>query len=161
MDEKSNKELLTEIRNLLRSIDAREKSKELVAEANSLIKKAEIRSEDSLNKIASTFDRIHDKLFSFNNIIIVAFLGFSKYPEEKPIFDLWVAFLPICNLIYLMILEKMQMEIYRHASLEMEWEEKDRDKYGKMIKHQNLRSLIAIIVTFSIFAYLFFSIAIY
>lgn len=154
-------ELLKEIRDYLSSIDIREESNDLVAESTSLINKAQKRADDALNKIGSSFDRIHDKLFSFNNILIAAFLGLSKYPSENPIFDVWTAFLPLVNLVFLMILEKTQMEIYRHASLEMDWVESDRQKYGKMINKQNLRSLLAIIVTLSIFLFLFISILIY
>jgi hypothetical protein len=161
MTQDSKEEIQTEIRDLLRSIDAREESKELDLETDSLFKEKNSRANDSLKKVRSTFDRIHDKLFTFNNIMIAAFLGLSKYPSENPIFELWVAFLPICNLIFLMVLEKMQMEIYRHEALEMKWVEADRDKYGKMIDDQNMRSLVAIIVTFSIFIYLFISIAIF
>lgn len=161
MAKTSQEEILTEIRNLLRSINAREESKDLGSETDSILKEVRSRANDSLKKVRSTFDRIHDKLFSFNNIMIAAFLGFSKYPSENPIFELWVAFLPICNLIFLMVLEKMQMEIYRHESLEMEWIQLDRDKYGKMIDNQNLRSLLAITTTFGIFIYLLISIATY
>lgn len=163
MDNKEDKviELLREIRDSLRSIDVREESNELVAESTSLINKAQKRADDALNKIGSSFDRIHDKLFSFNNILIAAFLGLSKYPAVNPIFDIWTAFLPLANLVFLMILEKTQMKIYRHASLEMEWVETDRQRYGNMINKQNLISLLAIIITVSIFLFLFVSVLLY
>lgn len=162
MTEKSeDNKLLEEIRDLLHSLDAREETNELFSESSGLIKKAENRADDALNKISSSFDRIHDKLFTFNNIMLAAFLGLSKYPTENPIFDLWSVFLPIVNLIFLIILEKTQMEIYRHQSLEMKWEEPDRVQHGKMINKQNLRSLLAIFITFGIFIYLLVKITIY
>ncbi len=153
--------LLEEIRDLLDSINTREESKELLSDSNEIIQRAQKRSNDALDKIGSSFDRIHDKLFTFNNILIAAFLGLSKYPSEDPIFDLWSVFLPILNLFFLIGLEKMQMEIYRHGSLEMKWGEEDRRKYGKMIRHQNLRSLLAILTTLGIFFYLFVKVILY
>lgn len=160
-EKKEDTKLLKEIRDLLQSIDAREETNELISESNGLIKKAEKRSNDALNKIGSSFDRIHDKLFTFNNILLAAFLGLSKYPSEDPIFHLWSVFLPILNLVLLIILEKMQMEIYRHQSLEMKWTETDREKHGRMIRNQNLRSLSAILFTLGIFIYLLIAITIY
>ena len=160
-EKKEDTKVLKEIRDLLQSIDAREETNELISESNGLIKKAEKRSNDALNKIGSSFDRIHDKLFTFNNILLAAFLGLSKYPSEDPIFHLWSVFLPILNLVLLIILEKMQMEIYRHQSLEMKWTETDREKHGRMIRNQNLRSLSAILFTLGIFIYLLIAIAIY
>ena len=160
-EKKEDTKLLKETRDLLQSIDAREETNELISESNGLIKKAEKRSNDALNKIGSSFDRIHDKLFTFNNILLAAFLGLSKYPSEDPIFHLWSVFLPILNLVLLIILEKMQMEIYRHQSLEMKWTETDREKHGRMIRNQNLRSLSAILFTLGIFIYLLIAITIY
>lgn len=160
-EKKEDIKLLEEIRDQLKSINAREETDELFSESNGLIQKAEKRSDDALNKIGSSFDRIHDKLFTFNNILIAAFLGLSKYPSEDPIFDLWSVFLPIVNLVFLIVLEKMQMEIYRHASLEMKWDEAGRLKYGRMIRQQNLRSLLAIITTLGIFFYLFIKVTLY
>ena len=158
---KENTKLLKEIRDLLKSLNAREETNELFSESNELIKRVEDRSNDALNKIGSSFDRIHDKLFAFNNILLVAFLGLSKYPTNDPIFSLWSVFLPISNLGCLIILEKMQMEIYRHASLGMKWSEHDRGKYGVMIRKQNLRSLLTILFTLGIFVFFFVSIALY
>ena len=156
MDKKDHGTLkvLEQIRDALNKINSREDLNELTSEADSLIKRAETRVDEALKKIGSTFDRIHDKLFAFNNILIAAFLGLSKYPADDPIFDLWSAFLPIANLIFLIVLEKTQMEIYRHQSLEMEWTQEERDKHGKMINKQNLRSLVAILFTFGIFSFL-------
>ena len=88
-------------------------------------------------------------------MLIAAFLGLSKFPTDEPIFSLWAAILPIVNLIYLMLLEKWQMEIYRHAARRMEWNfTTDVQKYGNMINRQNLRSLLSIITTFGLFVYL-------
>lgn len=153
MDESSK--LLERIVELLAKNEARISTNELTAEGDNLIEKAEKEGEDASKKIQSSFDRIHDKLFTFNNMLIAAFLGLSKFPSDKPIFSLWAAILPIINLIYIMLLEKWQMEIYRHVSKRMQWNfTTDVEKYGKMINRQNLRSLLSIVTTFGLFVYL-------
>lgn len=156
-DSKENTRLLRKMVELLAKNEVRIDTNERFSEGNKLIDKAEREGDAAANKIQSSFDRIHDKLFNFNNMLIAAFLGLSKFPTEKPIFSLWVAILPILNLIYLMMLEKWQMEIYRYASKRMEWNldlDKDVKKYGDMIKRQNLRSLLSIVITFGLFIFL-------
>ncbi|WP_165750571.1 hypothetical protein [Cellulophaga sp. Z1A5H] len=152
--EKSNK-ILEQIVKLLAQNEARISTNELTAEGDNLLDKAEREGDEASKKIQSSFDRIHDKLFTFNNMLIAAFLGLSKFPSDEPIFSLWAAILPIVNLIYLMLLEKWQMEIYRHASKRMQWNfTTDVQKYGQMINRQNLRSLLSIVTTFGLFVYL-------
>jgi len=147
--------LLQEILTYLKKIEIRNQTNEMTADSDSLIKKTETRAENALNKLGLSFDRLHDKLFMLNNVMIVAFLGFSKFPSDSPIFGLLTAFIPILNLIFLIILEKMQMEIYRHESLQMEWDDQGRERFGIMIRNQNLRSLLGIITTIGILIYLF------
>lgn len=152
-NDETNK-LLNRILELLEKNETRIQTNEMTSEGDGLIKKVEKEVEEAISKIQSTFDRIHDKLFNFNNMLIAAFLGLSKFPAEKPILNLWMAILPILNLIYLMLLEYWQMEIYRHAARRMEWElgsSKDVKKHGKMIKRHNLRSFLSILITFGLF----------
>lgn len=154
--------LLSKIIELLAKNETRISTNELMSDGDNLIRKAEKDGDEVSKKIQSSFDRIHDKLFNFNNMLIAAFLGLSKFPTELPIFSLWVALLPILNLIYLMLLEKWQMEIYRHLANRMEWNlTTDVDKYGKMINSQNLRSLLSIITTFGLFIFLVIKILTY
>jgi len=161
-ESKETNRILSKMLELLKTNEARISTDELMAEGDNLIKKAEKEEEEASQKIQSSFDRIHDKLFNFNNMLIAAFLGLTKFPSEQPIFSLWVAILPILNLIYLMLLEKWQMEIYRHAAKRMEWDlTNDVEKYGKMINSQNLRSFFSIITTFGLFLFLVIKILFY
>lgn len=163
-ESKETNKILKQIAEILVKNDVRISSDEMMAEGDKLIEKAEREGEDASKKIQSTFDRIHDKLFNFNNMLIAAFLGLSKFPSEKPILSLWMAILPIANLIYLMFLEYWQMEIYRHVSMRMEWDldlNKDVKKYGNMISRQNLRSLLSILTTFGLFIFLVIKILTY
>lgn len=152
--EQTNK-ILEKILELLAKNEARISTNEFSAEGDKLIAKAEKEGEEASKKIQSTFDRIHDKLFTVNGILVASFFGLGKFPTDNPIVSLWLVLFPIFVLCYLIYLEQQQMEIYRHASQRMNWNfDKDVAKYGKMISRQNLKSLFAIIVTFGLFVYL-------
>lgn len=148
-------EQTNKILELLAKNEARISTNEFSAEGDKLIAKAEKEGEEASKKIQSTFDRIHDKLFTVNGILVASFFGLGKFPTDNPIVSLWLVLFPIFVLCYLIYLEQQQMEIYRHASQRMNWNfDKDVAKYGKMISRQNLKSLFAIIVTFGLFVYL-------
>lgn len=152
--EQTNK-ILEKILELLAKNEARVSTNEFSSEGDKLIEKAEKEGEEASKKIQSTFDRIHDKLFTVNGILVASFFGLGKFPTDNPIVSLWLVLFPIFMLCYLIYLEQQQMEIYRHASQRMNWNfDKDVAKYGKMINRQNLKSLFAIIVTFGLFVYL-------
>ncbi|HEA23313.1 MAG TPA: hypothetical protein ENH87_20715 [Pricia antarctica] len=152
--EQTNK-ILEKILELLAKNEARISVNEFSSEGDKLIERAEKEREEASKKIQSTFDRIHDKLFTVNGILVASFFGLGKFPTDNPIVSLWLVLFPIFVLCYLIYLEQQQMEIYRHASQRMNWNfDKDVEKYGKMISLQNLKSLFAIIVTFGLFVYL-------
>jgi len=147
--------ILQRILEILTKNEARIEINELTSESDRLIKKAEKDGDDASQKIQSTFDRIHDKLFTINGILVASFFGLGKFPTDNPIVSLWLVILPIFVLGYLIFLEQQQMEIYRHASQRMNWNlDTDISKYGKMINRQNLKSLFAIIVTIGLAIYL-------
>lgn len=154
-DFKETNKILQRILEILAKNEARISTNELSAEGDKLIEKAEKQGEEASNKLQSTFDRIHDKLFTINGILVASFFGLGKFPTDNPIISLWLVTLPISVLCYLVFLEQQQMEIYRHASQRMNWKlDTDVSKYGRMIKRQNLKSLLAIILTFGLSIYL-------
>ena len=154
--------LLKQILEILQKNENRIAVDERFAEGDELIKKIKDEGEEASNKIQTYFDRIHDKLFTINGILVASYFGFGKFPLEDPIISLWLATLPICVLFYLVFLEHRQMEIFRHTSQRMQWDFKnDVDKYGKMIQKQNLRSLLAIIVTLFLALFLAVRIIVY
>ena len=104
-ESKETNTILKQILELLTKNEVRVSTNELTEDSDKIFKKFEREAEDATKKIQSTFDRIHDKLFNFNNMLIAAFLGLSKFPTEQPILSLWMSILPIANLIYLMFLE--------------------------------------------------------
>lgn len=162
MNEIQTTKILEQIRDLLQKSETKRTADELTSESERLINKAEKEGDEAAQKIQSTFDRIHDKLFSVNSILIAVLIGFGKFPAEKPIFNIWTALMPLLNIFFLIFLEQRQMEIYRHASQRMNWNLSiDVDKYGEMISKQNLRSLFAIILTLFLSIYLAVKIIIY
>lgn len=161
-EDKETNELLQKILKVLAKNEARMETEDKFSENKHLIKKAEKEGEEAAKNIQSSFDRIHDKLFTINSILVASFLGLSKFPADDPIFSLWIALAPIFNIFYLLILEKYQMEIYRHSSERMNWNfDTDVAKYGRMIRNQNLRSLLAIITTLGLCIFLAVKIVIY
>lgn len=140
-------ELLNEIKTSLSEIRSKQESKELTSDANKLLSRSEKRADDSLTNIQTSFNRIHDKLFSLNNILIAAFLGLGKFPSDNPMIPLWLSILPIANLCFLIYLEITQMEIHRFASNEEAWQDDDRELHGRKIGAQNMRSLLAMLTT--------------
>lgn len=154
--------ILKQILKVLIKNEVRISNNESTKESNEITEKFKNDSEDATKKIQSTFDRIHDKLFNFNNMLIAAFLGLSKFPSQNPMLSLWISLLPIANLIFLMLLEYWQMEIYRHQAKQMNWKiHEDFEKYEKMVSSQTLRSFFSVITTFGLFILLVIKILTY
>lgn len=90
------------------------------------------------------FNRIHDKLFSFNNIMIAGFFAISTIKQSVP--SVTILF-PIVNLIILIYLEYRQMEQSRYEAQMTTKPITEITNYGKKIKHTTCYSLISIITT--------------
>lgn len=152
---KETNKILQQILKLLVKNEVRIDSNERMSEGDGLIKKAEREGEEASKKLQTTFDRIHDKLFTINSILIALYIGFAKFPDDNPLLSLWYVLLPIGNIFYLVFLEISQMSIFRHASQRMNWNfSSDVEKYGRMINRQNLKSLLAWIITISLTIFL-------
>ena len=152
--DKKEIELLEDINKSIKKISAHYETEELFSESTKLISKAESRVENSLNQIQNTFDRVHDKVFNFNNILIGVYLVLGTFPDKSPVLKLWTAIFPILNLIYLIIIDIRQMEIHRFASRELEWSSIDRIEYGQKIRNQTNLSLFAFFTSIGCLAYL-------
>ena len=140
---------LAEIKTLLIQINEREENIETSLKEDEIYNKVKNRSEEAINKLQFTFDRIHDKLFNLNNILIGSFLVLATFPNTSPVINLWWISLPVFNLLFFIYIEKRQMEIYRLETKELKWKDEERKKHGKMIMSQNLISLLSIVLTFS------------
>jgi len=112
--------------------------------------------EKGVKGILKYFDRIHDKLFNFNNILIVGYFALSKVYDKISLFSV---FIPLCNLMVLIYIEYRMMEKSRFESNIMDQTSSTINKYGKRISNTNLFSLLSIISTVSVtilFLYYFF-----
>lgn len=146
--------LLEQINKSLVEINVREKTNEMMAETDKLFDKSDRRVENSLTQIQNTFDRIHDKVFNFNNILIGAFLVLGTFPSNAPIMKLWTIIFPIVNMIFLIYIDYSQMEIHRFAAGEQEWTNMERDEYGRKIQKQTQLSLFALFLSLICLIYL-------
>jgi hypothetical protein len=152
--EDQTQKLLKEISETLKAINDRQDTNEMFAKSDKRLDKVDQRIEYSTQQIQNTFDRIHDKVFNFNNILIGAFLVLGTFPSESPILYLWTVIFPIVNLVFMILLEIRQMNIHRFAANEEKWIESDYTKHGKMIDQQTLLSLLSFILSLSSLIYL-------
>ena len=60
--------------------------------------------------ILKYFDRLHDKLFTFNNIMIAGYFALSKIETTIPLKNILI---PIFNLVFLIFIEYWMMELSR------------------------------------------------
>lgn len=107
----------------------------------------EKREYDGVRDILKYFDRIHDKLFTFNNILIVGFFTISRIKNGIPI---ELILFPICNLGFLIFIEYRMMEKSRFDSAVMEKTVNEIEKYGRKISLTNTYSLFSIFTTTAI-----------
>ena len=103
MEDKDIK-ILEEINKTLKEINARQETSELFSDSDELLKKVDTRVDHSTNQIQASFDRIHDKVFNFNNILIATYMVLGTFPNESPILKLWTVIFPVFNLIFLIFL---------------------------------------------------------
>jgi hypothetical protein len=114
---------------------------EELVEIDKRFKKTE---EEGLKNILKYFDRIHDKLFAFNNILIAGYFALSKLDNSMPVFNILI---PICNLCFLVYMEFRMMEKSRFESCITNKPMSQINKYGKAIQNTNSYSLLTIATT--------------
>jgi hypothetical protein len=69
--------------------------------------------EQGKKNILKYFDRLHDKLFTFNNIMIIGFFAISKIDTNISIKNILI---PLFNLVFLIFIEYRMMELSRAES---------------------------------------------
>lgn len=151
-------ELLKEISKSLNEINSRQSTKELFADSDELFKRSDARVEYATQQIQNTLDRIHDKVFNFNNILIGAFLVLGTYPNDDPKVELWTIIFPILTMVFMIYLDIRQMGIHRFASNEQEWKGNEAEQYGKKINRQTWLSLLSLVMSIGCLCYLVFKV---
>ena len=118
-------------------------SEEEISEMNNRFKKTE---EEGLKNVLKHFDRIHDKVFSFNNILIAGYFVLAKFDNSlnTPISTIII---PIINMAFLIWIEYRMMEKSRFESEMTKKSLTDINSWGKKINSTNLFSLLIIITT--------------
>lgn len=99
---------------------------------------------EGVKNILKYFDRIHDKLFTFNNILIAGYFALSQFFDSFSVYGLII---PILNLCFLLIIEYRMMEMSRFDSKVTNKTSDDITKNGKAISRTNRYSLYTIIST--------------
>lgn len=157
--ENTNNELLSQINESLKKINSRYETDELLSESKVLFDKSDRRVENALNQTQNVFDRMHDKVFNFNNILIGVYLVLGTFPNESPKLNLWTVVFPLINLVYLIYIDWRQMEIHRFASREQQWTPAERNEYSKKISEQTLLSLFGLVFSLACFGYIIIKLA--
>ncbi|MDB5116374.1 MAG: hypothetical protein JWQ79_1866 [Mucilaginibacter sp.] len=128
-------------------IDEFEESQKELDETFSQIKQSE---EHSTKEITKYFDRIHDKLFSLNNIYIAAYIALIVF---RPTTSKLIVLVPLLNCCFLVYIDWRMMEASRLNSKISELS--DIGKPGRMLQSVNLLSFGVIVMTFIVTAVFF------
>lgn len=91
------------------------------------------------------YDRIHDKLFSFNNMLIAGYFVVIAMPNST--MSSWWMILPIINMLHLVFVDYKMMEKSRFESDIMSKTPKEIQAYGNEINKTTRHSLFTIILT--------------
>lgn len=111
--------------------------------------------EEGVKNILRYFDRIHDKLFTFNNILIAGYFALSKFVDTISTLNIII---PIINLGFLIFIEYRMMNKSRFESDVRKKTKEQLDKHGISINKTNLYSLSTIISTFLVTMYFLYHI---
>lgn len=112
---------------------------------------------EGVQNILKYFDRIHDKLFMFNNILIAGYFALSQFFES---FSIYGIIIPIINLGLLIIIEYRMMEKSRFESEITKKTGEEIEKNGLSINkttRYSLYSILSTTVVVVIFIYSLFS----
>ena len=114
----------------------------IIDESEKTLASLEKKAYDGVRDIFKYFDRINDKLFNYNNILIAGFFAVGKLKNDVP---MWLIIIPIFNLAFFIYIEYMIMEKSRMESYILE--NFDEERYRKNIDKTNLYSLLMIFTT--------------
>jgi hypothetical protein len=100
--------------------------------------------EEGLKNLLKHFDRLHDKLFTFNNILIAGYFALAKLENNISVFTILI---PITNLIILLFVEYRMMQKCRFEAQITTRPMSEIQKWGKGVSITNLYSLLTMIST--------------
>nr|WP_322625214.1 hypothetical protein [uncultured Flavobacterium sp.] len=100
--------------------------------------------EDGVKDVLRYFDRIHDYLSNYNNLLIGAFFALAQFQKN---ISRWTILIPIMNLWFLIYINYRLMEKSRFEASIKDQPFDQIDKQGKKIVVTNWLSLLSIIST--------------
>ena len=125
-------------------MDALEELKRMEQESKEIEARMTKTEEEGLKNTLKHFDRIHDKLFTFNNILIAAYFALTKLSS----LSVMTILIPLSNLAFLIFIEYRMMEKSRFESNIKSQPLAAIQRYGRGIAVTNLYSLAMIFTTF-------------
>jgi hypothetical protein len=99
---------------------------------------------DGRSNILKHFDRIHDNLFNYNNLLIGGFFALSQFQENV---SKWTILIPVANLWFLIWIEYRMMGLSRFQAMITKKTSAEQIKFGRSINRTNLISLLSIMTT--------------
>lgn len=109
--------------------------------------------EEGLKNVLKYYDRIHDRLFSFNNILVVGFFAIAKI---DPSIDIKNIFIPIANMVILIWIEFKMLNKSRVESQITLKSQTEVQNWGKSIQRTNQYSFLSILSTSIVLAIFFY-----
>ena len=104
-----------------------------------------VRTEqEGLKNLLKHFDRLHDKLFSFNNILIAGFFALSQIGKNV---SPWTIIIPLINLCFLVLIEYRMMNKCRFEAEIKSKTPEENIMWAKGIRNTNRYSLATILTT--------------
>ncbi|MCL7987742.1 hypothetical protein M8998_07310 [Sphingobacterium sp. lm-10] len=93
------------------------------------------------------FDRMHDKVFSMNNILIAAYFALIAIRNDIPN---WILIIPVANSIMLLNIDYRMLKRSRLQSRITTVPRTEIDRYGRMQINTNWYSLLSIYSTIAV-----------
>ena len=90
------------------------------------------------------FDRMHDKVFSLNNLLIAAYFALIAFRKDVPS---WSLVLPTLNCVLLLYVDYRMLLRARLQANITKVSGEERERYGSIQEGTNLYSLVSIYLT--------------
>jgi len=126
---------------------------EMLSEMDTKMAQLEIEmtqmEKEGIKNTVKYFDRIHDKLFSFNNMLIAAYFVIIAFPNSTV--SPWLIAVPVINMLYLIFIEYRMLLRSRFQSVikskGIEEISKDSEKMSKTNRYSLQAISITLVVT--------------
>lgn len=116
-------------------------------EIDDMNKRFERIEESGIADTQKYFDRIHDKLFSLNSLLIAGYFALIAFRKDIPS---WSIIVPLINSGFLLLIDYRMMVRARIQASITTAEKKQRERFGSIIHRTNLFSLLSIYSTITV-----------